>query len=388
MTSIAALINTYDYLNNIPYELITKVTLSDIREYDNETQDYILDMVIKHYRKAGFPYFKFTDTEIWNIFYSLKSSNLDIDEDGYIPMTEVTASTVASSFNPHMWDVPCRNVKSPMEIFLTDNLLKRVIKKIVNKPHVFDGGGTLSDTNIRIGLRSLAGGQGVSNFKPSVAKYIYDTYAPKNGKVLDPCHGYAGRLLGALASHISEYTGVDPCFKTWRGAVTLNGKIKKLTKERNEHLLVKEVTIPTAKLIRSPFEDTDLPSNYYDLAFTSPPYFNLEKYSEEDDQSFKRYPEYKLWEKNFLAILIEKAYLALKPGGYFAINVGGGELSSYVPESMEESVLRLCKQVFGDIHVIRQMKLARLFGTVKENGDRFKLEPIFIYRKKQIIKRK
>ena len=37
-----------------------------------------------------------------------------------------------------------------------------------------------------------------------------------------------------------------------------------------------------------------------DMVFTSPPYFDREQYSEDDEQSFKSYPMYSDWRDNFL----------------------------------------------------------------------------------------
>ena len=49
-------------------------------------------------------------------------------------------------------------------------------------------------------------------------------------------------------------------------------------------------------------EDVDYSKyeNHFDTIFTSPPYFNVEKYSDEDTQSYVRYKNIDSWNKNFL----------------------------------------------------------------------------------------
>ena len=58
-----------------------------------------------------------------------------------------------------------------------------------------------------------------------------------------------------------------------------------------------------------------------DLCFTSPPYFNTEKYSDEDTQSYIRYQDIDSWNKNFLHKALGKMIPTLKEGGILAINI-------------------------------------------------------------------
>ena len=59
----------------------------------------------------------------------------------------------------------------------------------------------------------------------------------------------------------------------------------------------------------------------FDLSFTSPPYFNLEKYSEDDCLSTKNYDNYSLWLTDFVEPTIQNTYEYLKIGGYAMINI-------------------------------------------------------------------
>ena len=58
-----------------------------------------------------------------------------------------------------------------------------------------------------------------------------------------------------------------------------------------------------------------------DVAFTSPPYFNLEKYSDDECASTINYNNYDLWVNNFVIPTVYNTYKYLKVGGYAMINI-------------------------------------------------------------------
>ena len=55
--------------------------------------------------------------------------------------------------------------------------------------------------------------------------------------------------------------------------------------------------------------------NHFDMVFTSPPYFSVERYSYDDTQSWIRYKTIDDWNKNFLHY-IRKNMASIKKGGY------------------------------------------------------------------------
>ena len=58
-----------------------------------------------------------------------------------------------------------------------------------------------------------------------------------------------------------------------------------------------------------------------DLVLTSPPYFNLEIYTQGEKQSENQYDTYEKWKDNWLKFVIEKAIGRLNKGGHSAWNV-------------------------------------------------------------------
>jgi DNA modification methylase len=57
------------------------------------------------------------------------------------------------------------------------------------------------------------------------------------------------------------------------------------------------------------------PSDAFDFALTSPPYWKRERYDAEENRSYED------WCQGFLTCLATKSYVALKRGAYFVLNV-------------------------------------------------------------------
>lgn len=141
-----------------------------------------------------------------------------------------------------------------------------------------------------------------SIFRPSVAKFLYQTYCPPGGTVWDPCAGYGGRLLGAYAAAV-RYIGTDVEPATVEG-----------NKALAEHLGYE------AKLYCQAAESFTPPP--VDLVFTSPPYFDRERYSNLDGQSWVAHGStIDRWVEGFLRPVVKAAKGALTTGGPLIINI-------------------------------------------------------------------
>lgn len=138
-------------------------------------------------------------------------------------------------------------------------------------------------------------------FRPAIAKFIYTRYCPAGGLVWDPCSGFGGRLLGAHAAGV-RYTGTDVDAETVEG----NRKLA-------------AVIGSAAEIERCPAEEFSPPA--VDFVFTSPPYFDRERYSAEEGQSWRRYSTVDAWVAGFLRPVVERAWCALRSGGHLALNV-------------------------------------------------------------------
>ena len=138
-----------------------------------------------------------------------------------------------------------------------------------------------------------------SAFRPTNLAYIIDLFGAKS--ILDPSAGWGDRLLAAMAKDV-RYVGVDP-----------NTKLHPVYKE-----MIKFFDC-NCTMICSPIETAELPDEKFDLVFTSPPYFNLEIYTDEDTQSIAKVKTERAWFDKFLTVMIDKCSAALKDGGYFVL---------------------------------------------------------------------
>ncbi|HIJ10952.1 TPA: site-specific DNA-methyltransferase, partial [Candidatus Woesearchaeota archaeon] len=86
-----------------------------------------------------------------------------------------------------------------------------------------------------------------------------------------------------------------------------------------------------------------------DLIFTSPPYFNREAYSEDENQSYKKYgSSYDSWRDGFLLPTLKTCVETLKPGRYLLWNVADVLVSGkYLP--IEQDSIDILES-FGMIH--------------------------------------
>ena len=161
---------------------------------------------------------------------------------------------------------------------------------------------------------SFANGLGkVTMYRPLMAKKVVSYFAQRLGtkevRVLDVCAGWGGRMIGAKSveggdkshsGYISpikvHYTGIDPCAKTYAALRAIRD----------------ELGLTNITLINQPAEVALQgfdPSVAYDIALTSPPYYNLEIYSDEPTQSVASTPDgpnsgYQTWLNEFLSPVI------------------------------------------------------------------------------------
>ena len=150
-----------------------------------------------------------------------------------------------------------------------------------------------------------------NDFPALLARDLIDEFCPPGGSVLDPCHGWGGRCLGFLLSAASRYDGYDPAPETSAGVMQMFADLSVLTPDR----------VKIAHFAQRPFERAALKAASFDVALTSPPYFDTEKY-DGDTSSWRTYPTFDTWVKGFYEPLIAKTQRALKPGGVFVLQVG------------------------------------------------------------------
>jgi methylase of polypeptide subunit release factors len=148
-----------------------------------------------------------------------------------------------------------------------------------------------------------------AEFPPLLARDLINEFAPEGARVLDPCHGWGGRLLGFMLSEAKYYHGFDTDKRTVNGVKQMFADLSGIRSGKK------------AAFVCQPFEDSILDKHSFDFAFTSPPYYDTEKYGGELS-SWQRYESFDAWVEGFYKPLLEKTAHALKPGGVFSLQIG------------------------------------------------------------------
>ena len=153
-----------------------------------------------------------------------------------------------------------------------------------------------------------------SQFKPNAAKTLYEMFSSKN--ILDFSMGWGDRLAGFYASMNTEYyVGIDPraenhpIYEEQAKYYQLHHQFFETNKEVEFHVDAAEDF------------DFDQYSDTFDTIFTSPPYFNVERYSYDDNQSWVRYKNIDSWNTMFLQKALENMWVSLKSGGKLCVNI-------------------------------------------------------------------
>lgn len=198
-----------------------------------------------------------------------------------------------------------RGSNSLKDRFYNDNKLTRAIRLCFDQR---DGVNLAHPTAIRRALE-LVTGENVQNFKPQNARSIAEYLCPVLwGDVYDYSAGYGGRLLGITTSKMRyNYVGVDPNTETVKYLNYLNDLIYDSVGNRGT-------------IVQSVSEEY-CPDREIDLAFSSPPYFNLEKYSDEPTQCMNRYTTLDEWFEGYVVPTMKNINSKLHNDGIFATNI-------------------------------------------------------------------
>lgn len=329
---------------------INKKIWSNFNEY--ELENYI-NNVFNYYKAKGYPYYPTDKSYRDKEFNNLKNYNFNNILENKIIKQTMHGLALAWSYFPHANNVKCNNKLSPLEAFNDDNLLRKIITKRINI------GDNMSDSGLRKMIKLFSGVQSVSNFRPTASASIYNKYA-KNGTVYDMSGGYGGRFLGATIANIHKYICTEPCELTYDGLMNLSNDYK-------NNMIV--------EIHKKGSEDFLPESKSLDLCFTSPPYFDCEKYSDEHTQSYIKFPEKELWLNGFLKKTFENCYYGLKDDAFMIINISNTK--NY--NSMEKDTIKTAEQCGFLLH--ETLKLSLSNPNMKNKIEKFKYEPVFIFKK-------
>jgi DNA modification methylase len=327
-------------------------------------RERILEDAFWYWRERGFPYDELTDQQIISEFHAVNRAMPVTPR----PNEPIGAPTVglrlANYFHPSMWRVRCRNAHSPFERFHCDLSLRRALRRALT---IWPDLCSINCTNLRSMLRTFSKTTRVSNFRPAIAKSIILHFSKPGSLVLDFSAGYSGRLLGC-ATLDRRYIGIDPSAEQIEGGRRLISTLRRIFHIPGEQILLEgcaEDLLP------------QIDQESFHLIFSSPPYFSLERYSEETTQSYVRYPRYKLWRDKFLHRTITAGARLLKRRGYFVLNVAN--VNGY---PIADDAMAFAGEELRHISTL-QLQLARKpYLAERHQAGRFKHEPILVFQKR------
>ena len=176
-----------------------------------------------------------------------------------------------------------------------------------------------------------------SQFPFSHAFKIYEQHNV-NGKVFDYCCGWGNRLLAAMCNDL-DYTGVD----------TNPGLVQKLGEMAVDFNKVNNLNLNVDVRCQCSEEHNPEWDNKFGLCFSSPPYFDLEKYNGENTSTTK-FPEYRQWLEGYLRPTICNCRDYLIPGGRLIMSI-----KNMGKRKMYDEAMQMCldsgMELIGEQHL-------------------------------------
>lgn len=336
--------------------------------YKNDPQGTI-DAVFNLYRSINLvPIIYYTEQGVINAIKSFRNSSYNSVQDGKIGLGNNKGQTINRFLFPNMMtaEPKGRGSNSLKDRFYDDAKLRRAIRICFE---FRDGNNLVYPTAIRRALE-LVTGENIQNFKSQNARAIIEHCCPVLwGRVYDYSCGYGGRLLGITSSNLQlNYVGVDPNTETVENLKLLNNFIEQAGGRSGEiHQSVSEEFVP---------EDID-------CAFSSPPYFNLEKYSDEPTQCMNQFDSMDEWFEGYVAPTMRNIHKGLNSDGVFATNIADYKTPKEEFKVVDRWIETAKKMGFKHTQTVKMMLNTRPgVGNGKQDGFE-KFEGIYIFTKRK-----
>jgi len=337
---------------------------------DDAGKDKIVEDVFNIYRSVNIipiTYFTLEGCKKELLSISQKSHSV---KDKKIAVGNTAGQNFSRFWFPNMQEAYTRKDKmvSMRARFYDDPRLKRAISFCYK--YRDEGDKSVLPANIRRALDLVSGGT-IANFKPMNARAVFEYICPQLfGSVLDFSSGYGGRMLGALTSNMRySYTGIDPNTKTYNGLVALGELMTSLglgSGYAMNHI---------------PSEQFEVEPESFDAAFSSPPYFNLETYTDEPTQCMNSCSNIDEWFDKYAEPTIKMLHKVLVKDGLYAVNI-----ADYKDGKEEFNIVDRWKKVseqngFRYIEQIDMLLNVRPGTGNNKLENSYKSEGIYIFKK-------
>ena len=223
----------------------------------------------------------------------------------------------------------------------------------------------------------MIGGNIPTNFLPMKARILLEYYMPEGGNYFDFSCGFGSRLLGAMIANSKiNYFGLEPDSETFKNL------------EKTKPYLIEALNLSPSQInLYKKGSEVEINSELYDsmdFAFSSPPYFNLEKYSDEGTQCYIKYNTLESWINGYVRPTIKNLYKVLKVGKYYAVNISDFKVGNDNIHFVEEWIKISEEEGFTFIKEI-PMKVGRSRPNSNSKQSSYipKVEGIYLFKKKE-----
>jgi len=293
-----------DFIKFDGYESVYNDLDTFTNEQYDEDPDTVIDEVFKIYRSINLvPITYYTEDGIRETINNLCLATANPIQDNVLGLGNNQGQALCRFMFPNMMtaEPKGRGSNSLKDRFFDDTKLKRAIKICFQYR---EGEHLVRPIAMRRALE-LVTGENIQNFKAFNARSIIEELCPIfGGKVYDYSAGYGGRMLGAGTSRMHyEYWCAEP------------------NTETVEYLKYLASFLRSEIKISCIGSESYIPRPHFDLAFSSPPYFNLEKYCDEPTQCMVKFKTLNQWFDGYVAPTISNIYECLNDDGVFATNI-------------------------------------------------------------------
>lgn len=256
---------------------------------------------------------------------------------------------------------------SVSDVFECKDMCSMFIARVKKNPKVFSSDSIIEnlDTAFRLGGKGVA--SKVSNFPVDVCDRILRKYNVNNNYYDFSC-GWGVRQMCAMRNEMNYY-GTDPNYKL----------VEKLNEFNQDYKQVNNTLTDTKIYCQGSQKFIPELENKIGIAFSSPPYFDLEDYKF-GDQSFKPGTTYKQWVDDYLKPTFANIYKYLVHEGYFIVNI-----KDFNGVPLEQTTIDTAQEVGFKLYKVEQLSQGkRLNTTSDEKGDLIvdSSENIYIFVKK------
>ena len=350
------------------YESLYPELAKYTKEVYNEDPEKAIEEVFNLYRSINVvPIVYYTTSGLIQAIKDFKRSGYNNVKNSRISLGNNKGQVINRFLFPNMMtaEPKGRGSNSLKDRFYDDAKLRRAIRICFE---FRDGNNLVYPTAIRRALE-LVTGENIQNFKAQNARAIVEYCCPVLwGRVYDYSCGYGGRLLGVTSSNLQlDYVGVDPNTETVKNLNLLNNFIELAGGRPGEiHQSVSEEFVP----------------ENIDCAFSSPPYFNLEKYSDEPTQCMNQFDSIDEWFEGYVTPTMRNIHKGLNSDGVFATNIADYKTPKEEFKVVDRWIETAEKLGFKHTETVKMMLNTRPgVGNGKQDGVE-KFEGIYIFEKK------